>query len=179
MGMIGAVAFALSIVGWLETEKVRAPIARPSPAASASEVVTETSFESTDLPAVKLDAPDGWRVSFDHQTRRLSLTNAEGTMLVVFARYLEAGGSAAGVRNEVKTQLESSGQKPVEFEESVDGRNALGLVSVDGGSALASWSIDRGGSLVSVLQCRTASNREARTACRPALDRLHWLVPTK
>ncbi|MGZ3418125.1 MAG: hypothetical protein ACXVEE_09695 [Polyangiales bacterium] len=180
MGIMGAIAFVIGVVGWMESEKLRAPIARPAPAAPvASDSVTEKSFESTNPPSVKIDAPEGWRVAFDPTTRRLTLVEGTQTLLVVFTRQLEQGGTPSSVRAEVKQQLASTGIAPVEFEESIDGRPAFGLVAVAKDAATGSWSIDRGGGLVSVIQCRTSPERDARTACRPVLDRLRWLTPSR
>lgn len=178
MGIMGAVAFAVGIVAWMETEKVRAPIARPAPAAPiASDSVTEKSFSSERAPSVTVEAPEGWRIAFDPTTRRLSLLEEGKTLLVIFTRQVEAGGTPLSVRDEVKKQLASIGVAGVEIEESIDGRPALGLVAVQKDAATCSWSVDRGSGLVSVVQCRTSPDRDARTACRPALDRLHWLTP--
>jgi hypothetical protein len=180
MGVMGAFAFAIGIIGWMETEKVRAPIGRQAPAApAASDSVTEKSFSSENAPSVKVDAPDGWRVAFDPNTRRLSLIEGEKTLLVIFTRQVEAGGSPLSVRDEVKKQLASIGVAGVEIEETIDGLPALGLVAVQKDAATCSWSVDRGGGLVSIVQCRTSPDRDARTACRPALDRLHWLTPRR
>jgi hypothetical protein len=180
MGILGAVGFALTIVGWLETEKLRAPIDHPAPAAPvASDSVTDKSFSSESAPSVKIEAPDGWRVAFDPASRRLSLVEGDQSLLVIFTRQVETGGTPLSVREEVKKQLASIGVAGVEIEESIDGRPALGLVAVQKEAATCSWSVDRGGGLVSVLQCRTSPERDARTACRPALDRLHWLTPSR
>ncbi len=180
LGTAGGAIFLVGFAARLLAADALQPIARPPPPPSApTEEITETHFVSAAPPAVAIDAPSPWRISFDSGTRRLTLADGLGDVLAIFSRQLDDNGSASGVRSAVRADLESRGQKTVEFEDSIDGKPALGLIAVEGESAIASFVVDRGGRLVTVLQCRAPRDRDARAACRPALAQLHWVTPAR
>lgn len=169
-----------AVVLFLLTAKLREPIARPPPPPAPPPVdsVTETSFHVAQAPSLKLTAPEGWKIAFDRTTRRLTVVEGNGpTMVVIFSRQLEASGSPAGVRKELVTQLAASGVTPVEVDDTLGGKAALGVVALSPEGAIATWSVARGGPIISAVQCRTTKDRDPRTACKAVLDRLEWLAP--
>lgn len=175
----GAGATLGAVVLFLATSGIREPIGRPPPPPPKPvEVVTEKSFRTSIAPSLSLEAPDGWTISFDATARRLTVVDLSGaTMLVVFSRQLEANGSPAGVRKELAEQLKASGVTPVEVDDTIGGKTALGVVALSPDGAIATWSVARGGPIVSAVQCRTTKDKDARTACKPVLDRIVWLAP--
>ncbi len=188
LGVGGGVVFAIGFAARLLFDDVLAPVARPVPASPASsqapaEVVDERTFESAALPALRVDAPEGWRVALDPDARRVTVADAAGTApAVLFTRRIEEAGSAAGVRAELRRQLEASSVQVSEFDDTIAGAPARGLAAKVTGAANASFCVDRrdapaGARLVTVIQCRAPEGRDARTACRPVLDRLRWVVP--
>ncbi len=179
MRLAGGVATLVGAAAWFLTSELRAPIRRPGPPPSVppADSVTEGSFASAALPAVKLVAPPGWRVSFDAGTRKLEVLEDAGAVVAIFTRRLEPGSSPSGVRAELKKQLGASGVVPVEVDDTIAGRAAMGIVALSADGAIASWAIDRGGSLVTVVQCKTGKDRDARTGCKAVLDRLEWVTP--
>lgn len=189
LGVLGAVVFLVFTAARLLLSDTLAPIARPGAAPTSSgaaptpsEIVTDRTFESAALPAMRIDAPDGFRVSFDGATRRVSVTDAGGqTLVLVFTRVLDDGGSAAGVRAELRRQLEASGVAAVDFDDTIAGASAVGIAAKVEGASNASWCVDRPGPagkpMVTVVQCRAPADREARAACAPVLERLRWVVP--
>ncbi len=178
LGMAGGAVFAVGLAARLLAADSLQPIARPPPPAPPpADTITDRSFSSPAPPAVSIDAPDGYALSFAPDSRRLTLGDNAGTTLVIFSRQLDAGGTAASVLATLRAELQKAGIATTEFADSVDGRPALGLVASDGASGVASFVIDRGANYVSVLQCRAKG--DARTACRPALLKLKWLTPAR
>lgn len=180
LGTVGAAIFLVGLAARLLAADALKPIERPPPPPSAPvEVITETRFSSAAPPAISIDAPSGWRVSFESDARRVTLADGQGNVLVIFSRQLDENGSASGVRSAVRADLEKRGLTTVEFEDSIDGKPALGLIAEESASAIASFVVDRGGRYVSVVQCRAPRDRDARAACRPALTQLHWVTPAR
>jgi hypothetical protein len=180
LGTVGGAIFLVGVAARLHLSDALAPIAKPPPPPVVpADELTEARFVSAGAPAVSVDAPLGWRIAFAEDSRRLTMADGAGDVLVIFSRQLDEQGSASSVRTAVRSDLEGRGLTTVEFEDAIDGRPALGLIAVEGESAIASFVVDRGGRYVSVLQCRAPKDRDARAACRPALAQLHWLTPAR
>lgn len=178
LGMAGGGVFALGLASRLLAGDMLKPIARPPPATAApEEKITDRSFSSTAPPALSIDAPDGYALSFAPDSRRLTLGTQNGSTLVIFSRQLDAAGTGQSVLATLRNELTARGIATSEFTDSIDGKPALGLLASDGASGVASFVVDRGANYVSVLQCRAIG--DARTACRPALAQLKWLTPAR
>jgi len=180
LGAAGGAIFLAGVAARLLLSDALQPIARPPPPPIVpADEITETRFVSAAPPAVRVDAPHGWRIAFAEDSRRLTIADGAGDVLVMFSRQLDENGSASGVRTAVRSELEGRGLKTVEFEDSIDGKPALGLIAVEAESAIASFVVDRGGRYVSVVQCRSPRDRDARAACRPVLAQLRWVTPAR
>jgi len=180
LGTVGGVVFLVGVAARLLLSDALQPIARPPPPPVApTDEITETRFVSANAPAVRIDAPPAWRIAFAEDSRRLTVADGAGNVLVIFSRQLDEAGSASGVRTAVRGELEGRGLKTVEFEDTIDGKPALGLIAEESESAIASFVVDRGGRYVSVLQCRAPRDRDARAACRPVLTQLRWVTPAR
>jgi hypothetical protein len=180
LGTIGGAIFLVGVAARLFFSDALQPIARPPPPPlTPAEEINELKFVSAAPPAASIVAPVAWRIAFDDASRRLTVADGAGNVFVLFSRQLDENGSASGVRTAVKGELEGKGLTTVEFEDSIDGKPALGLIAVEGESAIASFVVDRGGRYVSVAQCRAPKDRDARAACRPVLNQLRWLTPAR
>jgi hypothetical protein len=180
LGTAGGGVFALGLAARLLAGEMLKPIARPPPPVAlraGEEKVTDRTFSSTAPPAVSIEAPDGYALSFAPDSRRLTLGTQNGTTLVIFSRQLDSSGTAQSVLATLRNELTARGIATTDFTDSIDGKPALGLLATDGASGVASFVVDRGANYVSVLQCRAPG--DARTACRPALAQLKWLTPAR
>jgi len=180
LGTIGGAIFLVGVAARLLLSDALQPIARPPPPPVVpADEITETRFVSASPPALRVDAPNGWRIAFAEDTRRVTIANGAGDVLSIFSRQLDENGSASAVRTAVRADLDKRGLTTVEFEDAIDGKPALGVVAVEGESAIASFIVDRGGRYVSVVQCRAPRDRDAREACRPVLSQLRWVTPAR
>ena len=149
-------------------------------------VVSERVFDSKDLPAVKLEAPDGWRIEFDSANRLVAAVQGSDpiatakTVFQINSSTLSDDTDLDRILAIASKALEDRGMtRGDSFTETIDGLPARGRVLRGDTDDSCLWFVKRGPRFVSALICRSRSPTNAREACNPVLERLRWreLVP--
>lgn len=142
----------------------------PPPATSELEPsvrVTPSFIETEALPSLRLEAPPGWRLQLEPETRVLTVTGSSATA-TVFTRRRQSSIDFATEQAKLWDELHAPG--PAASSELIGGQVAVHAESSDG--SVATWAIARDSERITIVQCRGAA---AGTACRPVLERLVWI----
>jgi hypothetical protein len=148
--------------------------------------VSDRAFDSQDLPAVKLEAPSGWRIEFDSANGVVAVVQGSDpiatakTVFQINSSTLSNDADLDRILAMASKGLEDRGMtKGDSFSETIDGFPARGRVLRGDTDDSCLWFVKRGPRFVSALICRSRSPTNAREACNSVLDRLKWreLVP--
>jgi hypothetical protein len=156
------------------------PAATPGAAAEVDEeIASPRRFSSGNLPALELDAPEGWKLELDARTRKLAARTDGVSLLVSTAILREAIDVEDMLRHMAQTQRELGFDVSPTFSEPLGGLPAAGFVATGQGRSVCTWMIKRDTHLVSSAICTAEGNVMAREACRDPLARLRWRTPAR
>jgi hypothetical protein len=169
-----AVAAAL-VIGLVVRPRSR-PGAQTEPHPGAeSEVKTPIRFSSSRLPALSIDAPAGWHLTFDRNTGKLEATG-KAALVIKTALLTEAVDPAAIVKQAVDLWVSSGASIEGSFNGSFDGLNAVGTSVRFAAHSATVWVVKRGDRLVTTMVCK-AEGLGAREDCRSVIATLRWRAP--
>jgi len=155
------------------------PAATPGAGAAADEeIASPRRFSSTKLPALDLDAPEGWKLELDAK-RNLAARNDNVSLLVSAAFLKDAVDVEEMLRQMAETQRGHGFDVGPTFSEPVGGLPATGFVATGQGRSVCTWMIRRDTHLVSSVLCTSKTTLTAREACRDPLARLRWRTPAR
>jgi hypothetical protein len=185
VGAVGLfVAFAAGAAFALLAVPVEpAPGARPVPATPGSHADGEDDvdswrrFSSAKLPALSLDAPDGWKLAFDKAARRLSASSDSARLSVSTAVLTEAVDVEAMLRQLADTQRTLGFEVGDTFTDHIGALSATGFLATDPMRSICTWMIKRDTHLASSVICTAEGQVSAREACRAPLATLRWRAP--
>jgi hypothetical protein len=146
-------------------------------------IVSERAFDSNELPAVRLDAPEGWRLEFDSvkrsvlAVRRKDWVSAATTFRVMSSVISDAPDIDRMLAISSKALEDRGLTKGDSFRETIDGLSAVGRVLHNQTDEVCLWFVQRGPHLASGLICESRRPMGAREACKPVLERLRWREP--
>jgi hypothetical protein len=144
-----------------------------------AEVVSPRRFSSTRLPALELDAPDGWKLELDAKARKLVARNDNVSLLVSTAILTDAVDVEEMLRQMAETQRELGFDVGEKFSEPLGGLPAAGFVATGQGRSVCTWMIKRDTHLASSAICTAEGKLTAREACRDPLAKLRWRTPER
>jgi hypothetical protein len=154
-------------------------IAVETGADAEGEVVSPRRFSSSRLPALELDAPDGWKLELDAKARRLSARSDNVSLLVSTALLTDAVDVAEMLRQMAETQGALGFDVGPTFSDRLGGLPAAGFVATGQARSVCTWMIKRDTHLASSVICTAEGKVTAREACRGALANLRWRTPAR
>jgi hypothetical protein len=170
-----AVAAAL-VIGLVLTKRPNYPGAAAGPHPGAEpDVITPTRFSSDQPPALSLEAPPGWQLTYDQNTGKLEAIG-KGALQIKTAILPGSVDPAAIVKEAVDLWVSSGGTVEGTFNGSIDGLNALATSVRFAAHSAVVWVVKRGDRLVTTMVCK-AEGLEAREACRAVIATLRWRAP--
>jgi len=154
------------------------PAATPGAGAAAEEEISSPRrFSSSNLPALELDAPEGWKLDLAAKTRKLAARTDNVSLLVSTAVLREAVDVEEMLRHMAQTQRELGFEVSPTFSEPLGGLPASGFVATGQGRSVCTWMIKRDAHVASSAICTAEGKVTARDACRDPLARLRWRTP--
>jgi hypothetical protein len=160
--------------------------ARPPVAAGAGpggegeggvEVATERQFSSRKLPALSVDAPDGWKLEVDQTGRKLTAAGGTARLLVSSAILTEAVEVEAMLRQLAETQRSLGFEVSATFTDRIGDLPAAGFVAAGPTRSICTFMVKRDLRLATSLICTSEGKVSARDACRPVLAKIRWRAP--
>jgi len=144
-------------------------------------VLSDRTFDSNDLPAVKLEVPDGCRIQFDSVTAAVAAMS-DGDTVASATTAFQVNSSTLSDDVDLDRILDLASKALVNrgitrgdtFAETIDGLPATGRVMHGETDDSCLWFVKRGPKFVSALVCRSRSPTNARRACSSVLERLSW-----
>jgi hypothetical protein len=159
------------------SERARtAPIA-PDSAEDGEDVVTSRRFSSPRLPALTLDAPDGWTLALDEKAHRLNADGAGAHMSVSTAILIEAVDVPAMLRQLAETQRALGFAVGDTFTDRIGDLPAAGFLASGPARSVCTWMIKRDTRLATSVLCTADGKVTARDACKDVLTRIRWRAP--
>jgi hypothetical protein len=147
--------------------------------AGTPEVTTERRFSSGKLPALSLDAPDGWTLALDEKGRKLTASGGAGRLLISSARLTEAVDVEAMLRQLAQTQRTLGFDIGDTFSDRVGDLPAAGFLATGPTRSICTWMVKRDTRLATSLICTSETKVSAREACRPAIAAIQWRAPAR
>ena len=141
------------------------------------EVVSATRFSSAGLPALSLDAPDGWTLEWNKVSRKLTATGDGARLLVSSAILTEAVHAEALLAKLAETQRALGFEVGDTFRDRLGDLPAAGFLATGPVRSVCTWMVKRDTHLASSVICTAEGKQTAREACRPLLAKLRWRTP--
>jgi hypothetical protein len=179
-------AIVLGFIGLSITSKLTVPPwrrlpGRHSPDLDAPATITNDLFDSHGLPAVHLEAPQGWRIAFDSTNQ--AVLAIKGSAPADVAPMVFRISSARTSDEADANRMLDTASKVIEergfavgesFVDTVDGLRATGRVLRDATEHTCLWFVKRGTHFTSALLCTDRSSGTDCAACKRVLERLEW-----
>ncbi len=140
-------------------------------------VVSSRRFSSPRLPALTLDAPDGWTLALDERARRLNADGAGAHLSVSTAILREAVDVTAMLRQLAETQRTLGFDVGDTFTDRIGDLPATGFLSTGPARSVSTWMVGRDTHLATSVICTADGKATARDACRAVLARIRWRTP--
>jgi len=157
------------------------PVARPAapgPAAVESEeVVSARRFSSARLPALSLDAPDGWRLELDKASHKLTVSGAGARLLISTAILNEVVDADLLLGRLADGQRALGNDVGDTFTDRVGDLPAVGFLAKNAAGSVCARMVKRDTHLASSVICTSDGKTSARDACRAPLASLRWREP--
>jgi hypothetical protein len=148
-----------------------------------AKAITETHFQSDDLPALALDAPTGWVLEFEPKAGALKAVRRqapeEGAVMI----------TSSLTKDDVVLQALMDRLTPLLARQGFTVQGAAVAANLGGvpaqllvargsdGGELCNWYARRGKHFISSIQCASHTATSCRDACAPVLDRIRWIEP--
>jgi len=187
---VGAVALFVVVAAGaafivLRTPVESGPSALPGAAPSGSgpddagegEVVSASRFSSARLPALSLEAPDGWKLEFEKASRKLTATGEGARLLVSSAILTEPVDAEALLAKLAETQRALGFEVGDTFRDRLGDLPAAGFLATSPARSVCTWMVKRDTHLASSVICTAEGKQTAREACRVLLAKLRWRTP--
>ena len=157
------------------------PVAAPSGSgaddAGEGEVVSESRFSSAGLPALSIDAPEGWKLEWNKVGRKLTATGDGARLLVSTAILNEAVDAEALLAKLAETQRALGFEVGDTFRDRLGNLPAAGFLATGPVQSVCTWMVKRDTHLASSVICTAEGKQTAREACRALLAKLRWRTP--
>jgi hypothetical protein len=154
------------------------PAAAPESDAGA-EIVSARRFSSAKLPALSLDAPEGWRLELDEKGRKLNAASEAAHLLVSTAVLTEAVDVQAFLAQLADTQRTLGFDVGATFSDRIGDLPAAGFLATGPTRSVCTWMVKRDTHLATSLICTADGKKTAREACRGPLASVRWRPPAR
>jgi hypothetical protein len=186
---VGAVGLFVVLAAAAAFAVLRTPvepgIGAGAPALTASggdrddEVATAGRFSSAKLPALSLEAPEGWQLELDRTGRKLTAAREGARLLVSTAILTEAVDVQVLLAKLAETQQALGFDVGDSFSDRIGDLTAVGFLAKSRARSVCVWMVKRDTRLASSLICTAEGKGKvtAREACRAPLATLRWRPP--
>jgi len=142
-----------------------------------AEVVSARRFSSGKLPALSLDAPDGWTLEAEKAGHKLAAAGDKARLVISTAILTEAVDVEALLRQLAGTQRALGFEVGATFTDRIGDLPAVGFLATGPTRSVCTWMVKRDAHLVSSAICTADGKLTAREACRAPLAKLRWRAP--
>ena len=143
------------------------------------EVISARRFSSAQLPALSLDAPDGWHLELDKAGRKLTASSDRARLLISTAMLREVVDVDFLLGQLADRQRTLGYDVGDTFTDRLGDLPAVGFLATSAGHSVCAWMVKRDAHLASSVICTSDGKVPARDACRPALGLLRWRIPAR
>lgn len=144
---------------------------------AGAEVATDRRFSSGKLPALSLDAPEGWTLALDEKGRKLAAAGGKARLIVSSANLIEAVDVEAMLRQLAQTQRTLGFEVGDTFSDRIGDLSAAGFLAISPARSICTWMVKRDTRLATSLICTSEGKVSAREACRAAIASIRWRAP--
>jgi hypothetical protein len=187
---VAAVVLFAAVAGAAAYAVLSTPVDNGNTAPSASagadgegggvvDVATERQFSSGKLPALSVDAPDGWKLELDPAGRKLTAAGAAARLIVSSAVLTDAVDVQALLRQLAETQRGLGFEVGDFFSDRIGDLPAAGFLATGPTRSICTFMVRRDVRLATSLICTSEGKGSAREACRPVLAKVRWRAPVK
>ena len=141
------------------------------------EVVSARRFSSAKMPALSLDAPDGWTLELDEKGRKLAATGARARLSISSAMLTEAVDVDALLGKLAETQRALGFDVGATFTDRIGDLPATAFLATGPTRSVCTWMLKRDARLATSIICTAEGKTTAREACRPVIERVRWRTP--
>ena len=172
----GAAGVVLSLP--VDTE-LHVPAATSGSAPADDEVVTAQRFSSAMLPALSLNAPEGWRLELDKAAHKLT-AKSDGAKLLISTVVLKEVVDVDFLLGQLAERQRGLGYEVGETTpDRLGDLPAVGFLATVPGRTVSAWMVKRDAHLASSVMCSSDGKVSARDACRAPLGSLRWREPAR
>jgi hypothetical protein len=143
------------------------------------EVSTNRRFSSAKLPALSLDAPEGWTLALDEKGHKLTAAGGAGRLLVSSAILTDAVDVEAMLRQLAGAQRELGFEVGDTFTDRIGEVPAAGFLAKGPTRSICTWMVKRDTRLATSLICTSETKVSARDACRAPIAAIRWRAPAR
>jgi hypothetical protein len=150
--------------------------APPGPAPE-EDVASGRRFSSARLPALSLDAPDGWTLALDQKGHKLTASSPTARLLISTAVLSEAVDVESLLARMADTQRTLGFDVGATFSDRIGDLPAAAFLSTGPARSVCTWMVKRDTHLATSVICTADGKATARDACRPLVAKIHWRTP--
>lgn len=184
---IGAVGLFVTVAAGaafvvLATPVEPAPGARTvvgAPTAPEEDTVSARRFSSVRLPALSLDAPDGWTLAFDEKGHKLTASSKAARLSISTAVLSEAVDVQSLLTRMADTQRTLGFDVGATFTDRIGDLPAGAFLSTGPTRSVCTWMVKRDTHLATSVICTADGKATARDACRPVVATIRWRTPAR
>jgi hypothetical protein len=151
----------------------------PAPSAPEEDVASARRFSSAHLPALALDAPDGWTLALDEKGHKLTATGETARLLISTAILSEAVDVQSLLARMADTQRTLGFDVGAIFTDRVGDLPAAAFLSTGPARSVCTWMVKRDTHLATSLICTADGKATAREACHPLVAKIRWRAPAR
>jgi hypothetical protein len=156
-----------------------APSVAGPPAAPEEDAVSPRRFSSARLPALSLDAPDGWTLAFDEKGHKLTASSATARLLISTAFLSEAVDVPSLLARMADTQRTLGFDVGAILTDRIGDLPAGAFLSTGPARSVCTWMVKRDTRLATSVICTADGKATARDACRPVVAKIRWRTPAR
>jgi hypothetical protein len=154
--------------------------APPAPAPGSEEdVASGRRFSSGRLPALSLDAPDGWTLALDKKGHKLTASGPTARLLISTAVLSEAVDVESLLARMADSQRTLGFDVGATFTDRIGDLPAAGFLSTGPARSVCTWMVKRDAHLATSVICTADGKATARDACRPLVAKIAWRTPAR
>ena len=154
-------------------------VAGAPPAAEEEQVVSARRFSSARLPALTLDAPEGWTLAFDEKGRKLTASSKTARLLISTAVLSEAVDVQSLLARMADTQRTLGFDVGATFTDRIGDLPSGAFLSTGPTRSVCTWMVKRDTHLATSVICTADGKATARDACRGVVAKIRWRSPAR
>jgi hypothetical protein len=152
-----------------------APLA-PGPAPE-EDVASGRRFSSARLPALSVEAPDGWTLALDEKGHKLTASGPTARLLISTAVLSEAVDVEPLLARMADSQRTLGFDVGATFTDRIGDLSAAAFLSTSPARSVCTWMVKRDTHLATSVICTADGKATAREACRPFVAKIRWRTP--